>query len=86
MAARKDEHFYSQTQNPNYMKTKTLTPQQLAVRDMRAEGLDTSVLHLRKTIIVEEVEEFVFRSIDDGRILNGGRRVKRTIISQTTQI
>ena len=53
---------------------------------MRAEGLDTSVLHLRKTIIVEEVEEFVFRSIDDGRILNGVRRVKRTIISQTTQI
>lgn len=68
------------------MKTKILTPQQLAVRDMQAEGLDTSVLRLRKTIIVEEVEEFIFRSIDDGRILNGGRRVKRTIISQTTQI
>ena len=68
------------------MKTEILTPQQLAIRDMRAEGLDTSVLHLRKTIIVEEVEEFVFRSIDDGRILNGGKRVKRTIISQITQI
>ena len=68
------------------MKTKILTPQQLAVRDMQAEGLDTSVLRLRKTIIVEEVEEFIFRSIDDGRILTGGRRVKRTIISQTTQI
>ena len=68
------------------MKTKILTPQQLAVRDMQAEGLDTSVLRLRKTIIVEEVEEFIFLSIDDGRILNGGRRVKRTIISQTTQI
>lgn len=64
----------------------TLTPKQAAVRDMRAAGLDTSVLRLRKTVIVEEVEEFVFRSIDDGRILNGGRRVKRTIISQTTQI
>ena len=68
------------------MKTKILTTQQLTVSDMRSEGLATSVLHLRTTIIVEEVEEFVFRSIDDGRILNGGRRVKRTIISQTTQI
>lgn len=68
------------------MKTEILTPQQLAVRDMRAEGLDTSVLHLRKTVIVEEIEEFVYRSIDDGRILNGGRRVKCTITSKTIQI
>lgn len=78
---------------------KQMTPRQQAIRDMRAEGLDTTVLKLRKTVIVEEVEEFVFRSIDDGRILNGitpksaerfleciGRRVKRTIISETTRI
>lgn len=74
----------------------TLTPKQAAVRDMRAAGLDTSVLRLRKTVIVEE---FVFRSIDDGRILNGitpksasyfleciEKRIKRTIISETTLI
>lgn len=78
---------------------KQMTPRQQAIRDMRAEGLDTTVLKLRKTVIVEEVEEFVFRSIDDGRIFNGitpksaehflectGRRVKRTIISETTRI
>lgn len=77
----------------------TLTPKQAAVRDMRAAGLDTSVLRLRKTVIVEEVEEFVFRSIDDGRVLNGitpksasyfleciEKRIKRTIISETTLI
>ena len=77
----------------------TLTPKQAAVRDMRAAGLDTSVLRLRKTVIVEEVEEFVFRSIDDGHILNGitpksasyfleciEKRIKRTIISETTLI
>ena len=76
-----------------------LTSKQLAVRDMREalsaksslgtfgdEGLDTTVLELRKTVIVEEIEEFVFRSLDDGRILNGGRRVKRTIFSETTRI
>lgn len=63
-----------------------LTPKQAAVRDMRAAGLDTSVLRLRKTVIVEEIEEFVFRSIDDGRILNGGKRVKRTIISEIIDI
>ena len=77
----------------------TLTPKQAAVRDMRAAGLDTSVLRLRKTVIVEEVEEFVFRSIDDGRVLNGitpkstshfleciEKRIKRTIISETIYI
>ena len=77
----------------------TLTPKQAAVRDMRAAGLDTSVLRLRKTVVVEEVEEFVFRSIDDGRILNRittkstsyfleciEKRIKRTIISETTLI
>lgn len=64
----------------------TLTPKQAAVRDMRMAGLDTTVLRLRKTVIVEEVEEFVFRSIDDGRILNGGKRVKRTIISEIIDI
>ena len=68
------------------METGTLTPRQAAIRDMRAEGLNTAVLELRKTVIVDEIEEFVFRSIDDGRILNGGRRVKRTIISETTRI
>lgn len=81
------------------METETLTPRQAAIRDMRAEGLNTAVLELRKTVIVDEIEEFVFRSIDDGRILNGitprsaprflectGRRVKRTIISETTRI
>lgn len=81
------------------MKAEILTPKQAAIRDMRAAGLDTTVLKLRRTVIVEETEEFVFRSIDDGRILNGitpksaerfleciGNRVKRTIISETTCI
>lgn len=63
-----------------------LTPQKAAIRDMRMAGLDTTVLRLRKTVIVEEIEEFVFRSIDDGRILNGGKRVKRTIISEIIDI
>lgn len=81
------------------MKAEILTPKQAAIRDMRAAGLDTTVLELRRTVIVEETEEFVLRSIDDGRILNGitpkiaerfleciGKRVKRTIISETTRI
>lgn len=51
------------------MKAEILTPKQAAIRDMRAAGLDTTVL--RRTVIVEETEEFVLRSIDDGRILNG---------------
>lgn len=79
------------------MKAEILTPKQAAIRDMRAAGLDTTVL--RRTVIVEETEEFVLRSIDDGRILNGitpksaerfleciGKRVKRTITSETTRI
>lgn len=79
------------------MKAEILTPKQAAIRDMRAAGLDTTVL--RRTVIVEETEEFVFRSIDDGRIFNGitpksaerfleciGKRVKRTITSKTTCI
>lgn len=79
------------------MEAEILTPKQAAIRDMRAAGLDTTVL--RRTVIVEETEEFVLRSIDDGRILNGitpksaerfleciGKRVKRTIISETTRI
>ena len=102
---RKDYHFYSQT--PNDMETEILTPEtpkvqrtfeispkQTAIRDMRAESLDTTVLELRKTVIVDEIEEFVFCSIDDGitpriapRFLKCiGRRVKRTIISETTRI
>lgn len=81
------------------MKAEILTPKQAAIRDMRAAGLDTTVLELRRTVIVEETEEFVLRSIDDGRILNGitpksaerfleciGKRVKRTITSETTRI
>lgn len=44
------------------MKAEILTPKQAAIRDMRAAGLDTTVL--RRTVIVEETEEFVFRSID----------------------
>lgn len=46
------------------MKAEILTPKQAAIRDMRAAGLDTTVLH--RTVIVEETEEFVLRSIDDG--------------------
>lgn len=65
---------------------KKMTPRALAISDMREAGLDTTVLELRKTVIVEEIEEFVFRSIDDGRILNGGKRVKRAIFSETTRI
>ena len=67
-------------------RTFGVSPKQAAIRDMRAEGLNTTVLELRKIVIVDEIEEFVFRSIDDGRVLNGGRRVKRTIISETTLI
>ena len=48
--------------------------------DMKAAGLDVSVLELRRTVIVVEVEEYVFRSIDDGRILNGEIR-KKTVLS-----
>ena len=78
--------FICKLKTPNDMETETLTPKQATIRDMRAEGLNTAVLELRKTVIVEEVEEFVFRSIDDGRILNGGKRIKRTIFSETTCI
>ena len=63
---------------------KKMTPRKQALHDMREAGLDTTVLELRKTVFVKEVEEFVFRSLDDGRILNGGRRIKRTIFSETT--
>lgn len=56
-----------------------LTPKELAVRDMRAAGLDVTVLELRRTVIVVEIEEFVYRSVHDGRILNGGRRIKKTV-------
>ena len=42
------------------METEILTPKQAAIRDMRAEGLNTTVLELRKTVIVDEIEEFVF--------------------------
>lgn len=48
------------------MKAEILTPKQAAIRDMRAAGLDTTVLKLRRTVIVEETEEFVLRLIDDG--------------------
>lgn len=65
---------------------KQMTPRQQAIRDMREAGLDTTVLELRKIVIVEEIEEFVFRSLDDRRVLNGGRRVKRAIFSETTRI
>lgn len=78
---------------------KQMTPRQQAIRDMREAGLDTTVLELRKTVIVEEIEEFVFRPLDDGRTLNGitpksaerflsveTKRVKRIIISETTRI
>lgn len=82
---------------PKVQQTFRVSPKQAAIRDMRTEGLNTAVLELRKTVIVEEIEEFVFRSIDDGRILNGitprstprfleCRRVKRTIISETTRL
>lgn len=39
---------------------KKMTPRAQAIRDMREAGLDTTVLELRKTVIVEEIEEFVF--------------------------
>lgn len=63
------------------METKILTPKQAAINDMRAAGLDVSVLALRRTVIVVEVEEYIYRSIDDGRILNGGKRIKKTVLS-----
>lgn len=43
-----------------------LTPKQAAIMDMKAVGIDVSVLELRKTVIVVEVEEYAYRSIDDG--------------------
>lgn len=63
---------------------KKITPRELALRDMRKAGLNTAVLTLRKTVIIEEIEEFI--SIDDGRILNGGRYVKRNIFIEETII
>lgn len=62
------------------MKQK-LSPREAAIADMRAAGLDVSVLALRRTVIVVEVEEYIYRSIDDGRILNGGKRIKKTVLS-----
>lgn len=59
-----------------------MTPKEIAIADMKAEGIDTSVLKLRKRIIVEE-EEIIFVCVDDGRVLNGGKRTKRTITTQT---
>ena len=54
------------------MKQETLnlsSPRKVTIHDMQEEGLNTAILH--KTVIVEGIEEFVFRSIYDGRILNG---------------
>lgn len=62
------------------MKQK-LSPKEVAIADMKAAGLNVAVLELRRTVIVVEVEEYVFRSIDDGRILNGGKRIRRTVLS-----
>lgn len=41
------------------MKAKILTPKQAAIRDMRAAGLDTTVL--RRTVIVEEKWYRIFK-------------------------
>lgn len=61
--------------------TKQLTPRECAIRDMKAEKLDVSVLELRRKVIVEE--EIIFLNIEDGRVLNGGKCTKRTITTQT---
>lgn len=66
-----------------WLQRKPRTPKEAAIMDMRAEGIDVSVLRLRKTVIVTEIEECIFCSVDDGRILNGGIRVKRTVHSTT---
>lgn len=63
-------------------EVKKLTPRECAIRDMKAEGLDVSVLELRKRLIVVE-EEIILVHLDDGRVLNGGIRTKRTITTQT---
>lgn len=56
-----------------------LTPKQAAIADMKAAGLDVSVLELRKTVVITEIEEYV-HVLENGRIVVG-RRVKQTIIS-----
>lgn len=58
-----------------------LTPKQAAVYDMRAAGLDTTIL--RKTVTVEEIEELI--SIDNGHVVNG-RIIKRTTTSETIHL
>lgn len=57
------------------------TPKSVAISDMRACGLDVTVL--RRIRIVTEIDEVI--RVQDGRILNGGRRVKRTIIQEIQQ-
>lgn len=72
-----------------------ITPRAQAIRDMREapsikssigtfEGLDTTVLALHKTVIVEEIEEFIL--VDGGHILNRSKRIKRTITSETIHL
>lgn len=56
-----------------------LTPKQAAIADMKAAGLDVSVLELRKTVVITEIEEYV-HVLENERIVVG-RRVKQTIIS-----
>ena len=47
---------------------------------MRSCGIDTFLIE-RRTVIITEVHEFI--RVQDGRILNGGARIKRTTISKT---
>lgn len=57
-----------------------LTPKQAAILDMRSCGINTSLIE-RRTVIITKVHEFIH--VQDGRILNGGARIKRTTISNT---
>lgn len=52
-----------------------MKPKQAALADMRACGLDVSVLKYHRTIIVEEIEEFTINS----NVFS--RRIRRTIIT-----
>ena len=77
--------FFANNLNPNIdtatleilKERRKITPREQALHDMRKEGLNTIILKYRKIVVIEE--EYIFCSIDDGRIFNGGKRVKRTI-------
>lgn len=77
------------------MKAEILTPKQAAIRDMRAAGLDTTVLELagqsqqkkpRNLSFVQQTMDVITPRSAPRFLECIGKRVKRTIISETTRI